>query len=209
MTRILASIIVVAFAVPCVTLSAQAEEGVVRISDRSDSGVDGGHVQMGFKKFINPCIEDCAPVCGSECGEYCKGRCYNGGCKLGLFGKSLCKGHGHGYCGHCNGRGCSLCGGKGLCQCGLCGWLTNWVTNKHGLGGAYSYVYAVDPNYFDQRDGKVYAANGFGLPVSVPLAPNVRHTYNYGWGVPSSRLTPVSRLRANPYVSGLVGEMQQ
>lgn len=57
--------------------------------------------------------------------------------------------------------------------------------------GHYSMVYPVDPNYFDNRDGQVYAAPGYGGPVSVPLAPVVNHTYNYGWGVPSSRLTPV------------------
>ncbi len=58
--------------------------------------------------------------------------------------------------------------------------------------GHYSMVYPLDPNYFDQRDGNIYAAQGYGGPVSVPLAPNVRHSYNYGWGVPSSRLTPIS-----------------
>lgn len=57
--------------------------------------------------------------------------------------------------------------------------------------GHYSMVYPLDPGYFDKRDGAVYAAPGYGGPVSVPLAPVVNHTYNYGWGVPSSRLTPV------------------
>lgn len=57
--------------------------------------------------------------------------------------------------------------------------------------GCYSMVYPVDPSYFDPRDGQVYAASGTGGPVSVPLAPVVNHTYNYGWGIPSSRLTPV------------------
>jgi len=60
------------------------------------------------------------------------------------------------------------------------------------LVGCYDLVYPVDPFYFDKRDGQVYAAQGVGGPVSVPLAPTVRHTYNYGWGVPSSRLTPIS-----------------
>ena len=60
------------------------------------------------------------------------------------------------------------------------------------LVGCYDLVYPVDPYYFDKRDGQVYAAQGVGGPVSVPLAPVVRHTYNYGWGVPSSRLTPIS-----------------
>jgi hypothetical protein len=62
--------------------------------------------------------------------------------------------------------------------------------------GHYSMVYPLDPNYFDQRDGNIYAAQGYGGPVAVPLAPNVRFAYNYGWGVPSSRLTPIS----HPYV---------
>ncbi|MBI1348317.1 hypothetical protein GC163_18740 [bacterium] len=60
--------------------------------------------------------------------------------------------------------------------------------------GRYARVYPQDPSYFDQRDGQVYGASGYGVPVSVPLAPVVSHTYNYSWGMPSSRLTPVSRL---------------
>jgi len=69
-----------------------------------------------------------------------------------------------------------------------------------GCGGAgcppfghYGRVYPQDPWYFDGRDGQLWAAQGYGVPVAVPLAPVVGHTYNYGWGVPSSRLTPVSR----------------
>ncbi|WP_417390645.1 hypothetical protein [Gimesia sp.] len=60
--------------------------------------------------------------------------------------------------------------------------------------GHYNMTYAVDPYYFDGRDGRLYGAQGYGVPVAVPLAPNVHHTYNYGWGVPSSRLTPVTRI---------------
>ena len=59
----------------------------------------------------------------------------------------------------------------------------------------YNLTYAANPDYFDQRDGKVFAAQGYGIPVAVPLAPNVGHTYNYGWGIPSSRLTPISRIQ--------------
>ena len=65
--------------------------------------------------------------------------------------------------------------------------------------GRYRMVYPVNPSYFDQRDGQVYAASGYGGPVSVPLAPNVNHTYNYGWGIPSSRLTPI----AHPLTPGV------
>jgi hypothetical protein len=58
--------------------------------------------------------------------------------------------------------------------------------------GGYKRVYAVDPGYFDMRDGGIYAAQGYGVPIAVPLAPTVLSTYNYSWGVPASRLTPVT-----------------
>jgi len=58
--------------------------------------------------------------------------------------------------------------------------------------GHYARVYPVNPHYSDPRDGQAYAAQGYGIPVSVPLAPVVGHTYDYSWGIPSSRLTPVS-----------------
>ena len=60
--------------------------------------------------------------------------------------------------------------------------------------GHYQLVYAADPNYFDPRDGQVYAAQGWGVPMSVPLAPNVRYTMNYSSGMPASRLTPISNV---------------
>lgn len=60
--------------------------------------------------------------------------------------------------------------------------------------GKYARVYPQNPSYFDQRDGQVYGAAGYGVPISVPLAPVVGHQYNYSWGTPASRLTPVSRL---------------
>lgn len=64
----------------------------------------------------------------------------------------------------------------------------------HGIPwtGHYARVYPVNPYYHDNRDSQVWAAQGYGVPISVPLAPVVGHTYEYGWGVPSSRLVPVS-----------------
>lgn len=49
----------------------------------------------------------------------------------------------------------------------------------------------VDPYYYDRRDTQAYSAVGYSVPMSVPLAPVVGYTYNYGWGVPSSRLTRI------------------
>ncbi len=75
--------------------------------------------------------------------------------------------------------------------------------------GRYSMVYPVNPQHFDGRDGQVYAAQGYAGPVSIPIAPVVNHTYNYGWGMPSSRLTPIShpvspaRAQAYQYAPGM------
>jgi hypothetical protein len=105
--------------------------------------------------------------------------------------------YGQGYCGHC-------CGG--LCLPGIpipCigipvpGCFAG--CNGGALGGCYGRVYALNPYYHDFRDGAVYAAQGYNAPMAVPLAPNVDYTMNYGWGIPSSRLTPVSRVVPSPY----------
>ncbi len=60
--------------------------------------------------------------------------------------------------------------------------------------GCYHLVYAANPNDSDPRDSQLYAAQGYGVPISVPLAPTVRHTMNYSTGMPSSRLTPISNV---------------
>ena len=57
--------------------------------------------------------------------------------------------------------------------------------------GKYKRVYPVQPDYFDRRDARVYSAAATGVPTAVPLAPNVHQTYNFGWGIPSSRITPL------------------
>ncbi|GIX04077.1 MAG: hypothetical protein KatS3mg113_1083 [Planctomycetaceae bacterium] len=71
-------------------------------------------------------------------------------------------------------------------------------TGNGGAGtppfGWYTRIYPQDPYYFDQRDGQAWGAAGIGTPVAVPLAPVVGHQYNYSWGTPSSRLTPLSRV---------------
>lgn len=125
-------------------------------------------------------------------------------------------------CPHCHpGQNCPHCGNLGYTHGGLsatrkggnilvdgfatlCDKILGGIHDRLGLAesggngagvplmGHYAITYPVDPNYFDGRDGQVYAAQGYAGPVSVPLAPIVRHTYNYGWGIPSSRLTPIS-----------------
>lgn len=98
------------------------------------------------------------------------GHCRDGSCRngLGLGGPYGC-------------RGAGFLGTKGCCGYGC------------GPAGKYGMVYAVDPYYTDPRDGRPYAAAETNLPMAIPTAPTVRHTYNYGWGIPSSRITPLYR----------------
>lgn len=78
-------------------------------------------------------------------------------------------------------RGCGGCGGR-LASCRLFWW---------DLGRKKDII-AVNPDYYDGRDTELYATQMYGVPTAVPLAPVVRDSYNYGWGMPSSRLTPVA-----------------
>ncbi len=101
---------------------------------------------------------------------------------------------GHGEACDCDancGTGHSHCGIWHTCLCG-------------GAGAGYSYrfldwhaynmAYPVNPWYYDPRDTRVYAAAGFGAPMTIPLAPTVQTQVNYGWGIPSSRITYLSRV---------------
>lgn len=47
----------------------------------------------------------------------------------------------------------------------------------------------VRPDYSDPRDGQVFSAEGYGVPISVPKAPVTRYSWNYQWGVPAARMT--------------------
>ncbi|MEZ6133067.1 MAG: hypothetical protein R3C59_30725 [Planctomycetaceae bacterium] len=78
----------------------------------------------------------------------------------------------------------------------LFGWMVPSGCCGQGCApiGKYHMVYADDPGYADGRDGgELYGAQGYGTHLSVPLAPNVRHSYNYSWGTPSSRITPMGQ----------------
>lgn len=126
------------------------------------------------------CTSGC-PTGGAQSGcRACNG---NGGCPGGL-----CRHHCHGWGG---GHGWGGCHGWNGCKgwgCGHC-----WGC-CHGMGcchGGCNCIVPVNPGYSDPRDGQLYAAQGFNVPVAVPLAPCVRKTYNYGWGIPSSRITRV------------------
>lgn len=188
------------------TLAAQDDQpaGVVRISSRPQSSgqvtpasammADGGCLGSG-----GACM---AGSSGAGCdfgdGCDCRGR---GGCRR-HFGRRCRHGDGwncemDGYAsGPCHGGCRNNCNGA-LCEYLKCKFGYFIPTGGGGQGvpwvGHYSRVYPVSPYYADGRDGQAWAAQGYGVPISVPLAPVVGHTYEYGWGVPSSRLVPISR----------------
>jgi hypothetical protein len=59
-----------------------------------------------------------------------------------------------------------------------------------GWRGGSGGLYTQQNYYYDARDTRLYSAQKYNVPVTVPVAPIVR-TYNYGWGIPSARLSPI------------------
>ena len=176
------------------TFSAVAQDeapGIVRITKPSTAAVRSPQVmQTGFAHGQSPCPEstngDCPQASGYRHGFGCQyGRCPHG------------MGFGHGGCPTCQSGCCRNQCSQGMVDYFRCKFGYFIPTGAGGAGapfcGKYSRVYPQDPHYFDQRDGQAWGAQGYGLPMAVPLAPVVGHTYNYGWGSPSSRLTPISR----------------
>ena len=75
----------------------------------------------------------------------------------------------------------------------LFGWMI--PTGCCGQGcppvGKYHMTYADQPDYINPNDTQVYATHQYGMPITVPLAPNVNHAYNYSAGIPASRITTI------------------
>lgn len=215
--------------------SDRQESEIQLVSDRQPAGETRPNVEpAGFCTVKGSCTTGCTSA-GCRNGHCNNGHCWNGHCLNGHFNNGRhCwlgpnggwgwwngRGHGH-YCPlhkkWCYDDECDECEDD-RCHCPLCCWKHLLYGDCPGGGGwhreippfcHYNMAYPVNPYHFDQRDGRIYAAQGYGHPVGVPLAPNVEHAYNYGWGVPSSRLTPVSRMPgapgvANPAVPGAAG----
>lgn len=180
------------------------EAGVVRITDRHDGptptttiapvshewvegdGFIGGPEVIG-DYGSHAGNEWCLGAGGADCyGDACC-ECYVCPSCPGITGNPILDAPTRGLCELIL---CIFCK-KQCCPSGHCGAYGAHAAGARGRSG--TRIYAVDPNHFDPRDGRVYSAPGYGMPMAVPLAPTVHHTYNYGWGVPSSRVTPVSR----------------
>lgn len=156
----------------------------------------------------NCCNEGCNAVC--SCGSACPGAC----CPCGCQGYSYGAGRNHRLT-----RVFATAAPKGSCRNGeypkrwwrgqqenyfarnqrlsniLFGWLVPSGCGGQGCPpvGCYQITYADQPGYQNPQDGMAYGAQGYGVPVTVPLPPNVRQSYNYSSGIPSSRITQIGQ----------------
>ncbi len=202
---------------------AEASEGgqILLVSDERPASGGFAIETAGFHEVSDSCTTGHCPSSsfvnghgygyGHGRGHYCP--LHRRHCFHGYYGREDCEECPEEEC------DCPLCCFKRYCQypfCHFCDCLYSDFPGGNGNGnggwqreippiGFYHLGYPVNPYHFDQRDGRIYAAQGYGHPVGVPLAPNVEHTYQYGWGVPSSRLVPVSRMPGAPGVANPAG----
>lgn len=122
-----------------------------------------------------------------QCGDVCCGM----NC---LFAGKACSGTGCGTCDLWRGQSLSFRAKNARLADHLFGWMVPSGCCGKGCPpcGKYQITYADQPQYYDERDTRIYAAQGYGMPVTVPLAPTVDYQYNYSSGMPSSRLTRIS-----------------
>ena len=153
--------------------------------------------------------QSCSGCCsnGSNCGcngYGCNQCCCNGqACCYGngynqrmntLFAGPVCSGTGSRSRDHWRGQALSFRAKNARLADKLFGWMVPSGCCGQGCPpvGKYHMTYADQPDYADPRDAQMYAAQGYGMPMTVPLAPNVHQQYNYSWGVPASRITQIS-----------------
>ncbi len=190
--RTLAMMVMLAFPAVCVTMSfgEDAAPGVVRISDHPPG-------QPAIQQIIIPTQHQIYRAAPPDAVIQVADPTASGQVLPASWGSSF------GFGGHDDDQwsaACPSCGKRSMWKRMFGGGNSDfgadkpWKPRRQAFGfGAYDITYAVNPYYQDPRDSRVYSAQGWGVPMGVPLAPVVNHSYNYGWGIPSSRMTPVSR----------------
>ena len=154
---------------------------------------DAGNCNMGScytQTDCNSCYNGMNGGWGNSC-DSCQDPCYGG---RGRNGRKCCDGRTPSYAEKCKESNNCLCDRLfgWMIPSGNCGQGSPWL-------GKYHMTYADQPSYIDPRDTQLYAAQGYGMPMSVPLAPNVHHAYNYSSGMPASRITHIGNY--NPMTS--------
>jgi hypothetical protein len=151
-----------------------------------------------------PAPAECCPVpgnicCETACGAGCSSS--SNGCGCGCPGNENTSIFGRIFGGsksRCSCDSCDYCGkGTSGSRSDKSRTLYNSTNKTVPFCGKYQITYANQPSYADARDGMAWAAQGYGMPVTVPTAPVVRYSYNYSHGTPASRLTPLSTYNAS------------
>jgi len=200
------AVVIVIFAATIATAQ-EPTAGVVRISDQATAGSQMKLQSYAVQEELG-CTDE---VSGCESCDQCND-CNSCGYRVllaNLCGLHRYRGdcprcqqqHSHPDCPHCKNGNCPYHHGKNCQSCRKFGYFKPAQAPPFGC---YKMAYPVNPQYFDGRDGSLYSAQGYGVNVSVPLAPNVGAAYNYGWGIPSSRLTPVANNLPAPAMPGIV-----
>lgn len=183
--------------------------GCVQNSCPCDPGCNPGTCQSGIcytPMDCNTCFSGCdasgMPLC------WCS-KCHCSPCQCGnmrggqndvcLFAGSVDSGTGSACRDFWHGQSMSFRNKNARLADHLFGWMIPSGCCGQGCPpvGKYGVTYANQPNYIDPRDTQVYAAQGYGMPMAVPLAPNVTHTYNYSSGLPASRVTHIGNYNPN------------
>ena len=199
----------------CGAVRADDQTGVVRIADTDSNGSES----TGAANSTTPSQEHGQGVVYYDCDAYCCG-CNRSSDVLGFgllerlfgrFGASPSDGCCSDYerCNHLHGREKLACELNQLRRRKNIekGRFNEYLKARFGYFipsgcceggcspvGKWQMVYALNPYHIDQRDGRVFAAATTGVPMVIPVAPTVRHTYNYSTGMPASRITDMSRI---------------
>jgi hypothetical protein len=125
-----------------------------------------------------------------ECDEECDGECNDG---TTFFAHSVDSGTGSACRDFYHGHAMSFHNKNARLADKLFGWMIPSGCCGQGCPpfGKYHMTYADQPDYINPNDTQIYATHQYGMPITVPLAPNVNHTYNYSAGIPSSRITTI------------------
>jgi hypothetical protein len=148
---------------------------------------------------------NCSPCqCHGGRGRGRGGKCRGGygGCEdVTLFAHSVDSGTGSACRDWWHGQSMSFRNKNARLADRLFGWMIPSGCCGQGCPpiGKYHMTYADQPGYVDSRDGQIYATQGYGMPMSVPLAPNVNHTYNYSASMPASRITQIGTYNPSVY----------
>lgn len=171
--------------------------------DPCNGGCNGGscYTPTDCNHIFSGCDASGMPSCWCSKCSCSPCQCYRGGSDVTLFAHSVDSGTGSACRDWYRGQAMSFRNKNARLADRLFGWMIPSGCCGRGCPpvGKYHMTYADQPGYTDPRDGQMYAAQGYGMPMTVPLAPNVNHQYNYSATLPASRVTHIGNYNPSVY----------